>query len=195
MKVTVDARGLECPKPVIKTKQTMDQMETGVAEIIVDNNVAKENVVKYAKSNQFSYDVKESDANYIITIEKSASVIVAEQKQQESGDLVILVGKNTFGDGSEELGQVLIKGYFYTLTEVEPLPKAVLFVNSGAQLTCEGSPALEHIKTLESKGVEISTCGTCLDYYNLKDKMAVGTISNMYAIVEKTNRASNTVRI
>ena len=93
------------------------------------------------------------------------------------------------GEGSEELGRILIKGFLFALTQQEHLPSTVLFYNGGAKLTTEGSASLEDLKTLEANGVEILTCGTCLDYYGLKDKLAVGGVTNMYVIVEKQMQA------
>lgn len=200
MNTTVNACGLECPKPVIQTKQALERMEDGILEVMVDNKVAMENVSKFAKSQQLEYTVGESEGVYRITITKGVSTGIGSDSEEVvaekgSSGLVIMVGKDAMGEGSEELGQVLIKGYFYTLTETTPLPESIVFLNSGAKLTCEGSVAVENIRILEEKGVEILTCGTCLDYYQLKDKLVVGGISNMYTIVETTNRAKNTIRI
>lgn len=197
-KTEVDARGLTCPKPVIQTKKAMDQLQEGVVTTIVDNDTARENVIKYAKSQNYRYEVKQVDGFYYIDIYKTEvmfdSEIMAQPKPKLS-EIVILAGKNTFGEGDETLGEVLIKGYFYTLTELEPYPKSILFVNSGVRLTVEGSPVLEHLRLLESAGVEILSCGTCLDFYNIKEKLAVGGVGNMYAIVETMHKAKNTIRI
>lgn len=197
-KTEVDARGLTCPKPVIQTKKAMDQLSSGIVTTIVDNDTARENVIKYAKSQNFRYEVKQADGFYYIDIYKTEVMFDAEimpQPKPKLSEIVILVGKNTFGEGDETLGEVLIKGYFYTLTELEPYPKSILFVNSGVQLTVEGSPVLEHLRLLESTGVEILSCGTCLDYYKVKEKLAVGGVGNMYAIVETMHKAKNTIRI
>jgi selenium metabolism protein YedF len=205
MEVRVDARGLECPKPVVQTKKAFDGIGDGTVVAVVDNEIAKENVIKFAKSVNCLYDVKEIGSDFQITIFKAdgggadMSALVMDDYMCEPKlpiqDIAILVGKDKFGEGSDELGEVLIKGYFYTLTETTPLPKAIMFVNSGVYLTTEGSSVLEHIKMLESNGVEIISCGTCLDYYNVKDKLAVGGVGNMYSIVEKMNGAKNTIRI
>ena len=98
------------------------------------------------------------------------------------------------GEGNEELGKVLIKGFIFALTQLEELPKTILFYNGGAKITAEGSESLEDLKTLEAQGVEIMTCGTCLDYYGLKEKLQVGTVTNMYSIVETMNHADKIIR-
>lgn len=197
-KTEVDARGLLCPKPVIQTKKAMEQLDTSMVTTIVDNETARENVIKYAKSQNYRYEVKQLDGFYYIDIYKTDVIFDAEvlpQAKPKLSEIVILVGKNTLGEGDETLGEVLIKGYFYTLTELEPYPKSILFVNSGVRLTVDGSPVLEHLRALESNGVEILSCGTCLDFFSVKDKLAVGGIGNMYSIVETMHKAKNTIRI
>ena len=94
----------------------------------------------------------------------------------------------------DELGKVLIKGFIFAVTQLDTLPKKMLFYNGGATLTAEGSDSLEDLKSLEAQGVEILTCGTCLDYYHLKEKLAVGSVTNMYAIVEAMAEAGRIIR-
>ncbi len=198
MKKEVDARGLECPKPVIQTKKALENLKEGSVVTIVDNEIAKENVSKLAKGMNLHYNVRAEGEFFYIDIFKGEESlgpdILAEQKPALN-DLVILVGTDTLGEGSEELGQVLMNGYMYTLTEVEPFPKAVIFLNAGVKLTSEGSAVIDHLRILEAGGVEILSCGTCLDYYNVKDKLQVGGVSNMYTIVETMNKAKNTVKL
>lgn len=198
MRKEVDARGEACPKPVIMTKKELDNIAKGIVTTIVDNEVAKDNVSKLANSLGYVYDVdKVSDKEYHIHITKG------EVKDEEANvcipdtfkDLTIAFASNTMGSGSEELGKILMKSFVYTLTEATPFPSTLVFYNSGVYLTCEGSEVLEDLKTLEGEGVEIISCGTCLDYYNIKDKLQVGEISNMYTIYEKLKNPMNTVTI
>lgn len=107
---------------------------------------------------------------------------------------VVVVSSDRMGSGNDELGKVLIKGFIFAVTQLDTLPKTMLFYNGGATLTTEGSDSLEDLKSLEAQGVEIMTCGTCLDYYGLKDKLAVGTVTNMYSIVETMAKAGRIVR-
>ena len=99
------------------------------------------------------------------------------------------------GEGNDELGKVLIKGFIYTLTECKPYPKYIIFVNSGVKLTTENEATVENLKILEESGVEILSCGTCLDYYGLKENVQVGSITNMYTIVETMNKSLQTISI
>ena len=111
-----------------------------------------------------------------------------------SGDTVVVISSDKMGSGNDELGKVLIKGCIFAITQLDELPKKMIFYNGGAKITCEGSDSLEDLKNLESQGVEIVTCGTCLDYYGMKDKLAVGTVTNMYDIVESMNNAGKIVK-
>lgn len=200
MKIEIDARGQACPKPVIMTKKELDNMDKGIVVTIVDNEVAVGNVSKLANSLGYEFEVdKKKENEYYITIMKGEGEMqleeVKESKKADSDNLVIVFSSDTMGKGSEELGKILIKSFMYTLTESKPYPKTMLFYNSGVYLTCEGSEVIEDIKKLESEGVEIISCGTCLDYYKLKEKLQVGEISNMYTIYEKMRNAVNYVNI
>jgi len=200
MKKEIDARNQACPKPVIMTKKALDEISEGVVTTIVDNEVAKENVSKLAKSLNLNYEVEKGQSNeYYIHITKGEvkedSNVANTCTPNTFKDVVILFSKDRLGEGSEELGKILIKGFIYTLTESIPYPSTLLFLNSGVNLTVEGSPVLDDLKKLHSEGVEILSCGTCLDFYKLKEKLAVGEVTNMYTILEKMKNATNTITI
>jgi selenium metabolism protein YedF len=189
----IDCTGLKCPQPVINTKKYFDSLENGAAEVIVDNEVAKNNVSKFAESCGFKYEVKEEQGIYYITVNKDATNCEIVQLAEEN--LVILVTTDKLGEGNDDLGALLMKSYLYALSEADKIPKDLIFLNAGVKLTTEGSESLDSIKKLSEKGVNVFSCGTCLDFYNLKEKLQVGEISNMYTIVEKTNGASNTIKL
>ena len=200
METQVDARGLSCPMPVIETRKALESMEEGSVRTIADNATAKENISKFAKSMAYRFTVSENSGNFYIDIFKELKyremkIMDLEQDPVPKKDMVILVAGETMGEGAEELGRILMKGYLYTLTEAAPLPRSLLFINSGVKLTCAGSESLENLRKLEAKGVEILSCGTYLDYYKLKSMLMVGGVSNMYTIVEHLNQAKNTLRI
>ncbi len=197
-KIEVDASGQACPKPVIMTKRELDNIEEGIVVTIVDNEVAKNNVSKLAKSLGYEYTVEDKSENeYVITIVKGEGEVKVEENapKMQTGDRVVVFSSKTMGKGSEELGEILVKSFIYTLTESTPYPSTLIFYNGGVYLTCEGSPVLEDLKKLEKEGVEIISCGTCLDYYNLKDKLQVGEVSNMYTIYDKMRNAANIINI
>ena len=109
-------------------------------------------------------------------------------------DTVVAISSDKMGIGADDLGKSLLKAFVFALTQQDQLPKTVLFYNGGASLTCEGSPMLDDLKALEAQGVEIMTCGTCLNFYGLTEKLAVGSVTNMYTIVEKLTQAGNVVK-
>lgn len=196
MRIELDARGLACPKPVINTKKELDSIDQGVVVVTVDNEMAKENVLKLAKSMNHEANILKSEKGLIcIEIIKGENVIIEEKSQESLSDTCIFINSDKIGNGNDELGHVLMKGYIYTLTESKPYPKSILFVNSAIKLTTENEATVENLKLLQDAGVEILSCGTCLDYYGLKDSLKVGTVTNMYTIVETMNNSSKTISI
>ena len=141
---------------------------------------------------------KLGDAEFKVTIEMEGAPAADEAEAvcvpDARDNTVVVVSSDRMGSGNDELGKVLIKGFIFAVTQLDTLPKTMLFYNGGATLTTEDSDSLEDLKSLEAQGVEIMTCGTCLDYYGLKDKLAVGTVTNMYSIVETMAKAGRIVR-
>ena len=195
MKKEIDARGETCPKPVIMTKKELDKLDKGTIVTIVDNEVAKENVSKLAQSLGLEFSVDQPKENeYYIQINKGEGAVAVVKELELSTQSTIAIGSDKMGSGEDELGSILMKSFIYTVKETTPYPANILFFNSGVYLTCEDSPVLDDLKALAENGVEIVSCGTCLDYYNIKEKLKVGTISNMYTIYEKMKNA-NTINI
>ena len=197
--ITVNAMGDNCPIPVIKTKKAMQALvgpET--IEVLVDNEVAVQNVTKMAESSGGQvHSEKLGDAEYKVTISMQGAPQVQEDTAcipDAKGDLDVGVSSDRVGTGNEERGKVLIKGFIFAVTQLDTLPKAMLFYNGGGTVTTEGSAALEDLKSLEAQGVEIMSCGTCVDYYGLKDKLAVGSVTNMYNIVETQAKATKVIK-
>ncbi|NLN15265.1 MAG: sulfurtransferase-like selenium metabolism protein YedF [Tissierellia bacterium] len=185
MRKEIDARGLQCPQPVILTKKELDTITEGVLTTLVDNEVAKENVSKLVQGLGFEYKVDEREGYYQITIFKGDGQLEVKEEEDNFEDLTIAFTSNTMGKGNDELGKILMKSFIYTVSETEPLPKTMVFYNGGVRLTCQGSEVLDDLKKLEAAGVEIISCGTCLDFLKLKEDLRVGSISNMYTIYEK----------
>lgn len=196
MYIEVDARGLACPKPVINTKKELDNIEQGIVIVTVDNDVAKQNILKLSNSlNCESRVIKEEKDLISIEIKKGENVIIEEKKQEELEDKCIFISSNKMGNGNDELGEILMKGFIYTLTESKPYPKSILLVNAGVKLSTENHDTTQNFKILEEAGVEILSCGTCLDYYGLKESLKVGSVTNMYTIVDIMKNSSQTISI
>ena len=197
-----NAKGMACPLPVVQTKKLLAEYD--VVETTVDNFIATENLTKLAEQLNYDIDVKKiSDEEYIVTIsnpvtDKGNSVKeVTEEKTQvikaQDDSYIVVVNKQIMGHGSEELGKKLMKAFLYTLTEQEVLPKKIIFYNGGVLLADKNqSHVLEELKVLQENGVEIMSCGACIDYY--KVDLAIGSTSNMYFIVEEMRAAGRVVR-
>ena len=186
MKQTIDARGLNCPEPVILTKKALDSQDVSEVLAIVDNRTALENISRLIKTMNLGSMVEEQDGLYYINITKEEAI---PQKQSIKAGATVVVKSNVMGQGDDVLGSVLMKSFMYTLTQMEGELETMIFLNGGVLLTTAGSEVLEHIKNLAKNGVEVLSCGTCLDFYGLADKLEVGSIGNMYTIAEEMFRA------
>lgn len=198
--IKVNAIGDNCPIPVIKTKKAMQEI-TGAEtiEVLVDNEIAVQNVTKMATSVGGTVTSEQTaEKEYKITILMNGAIAGEAEEVCCSAtteeNTVVVIASDKMGSGNDELGKVLIKGFIFAVTQLDKLPKTMLFYNGGATLTAEGSDSLEDLKHLEEQGVEILTCGTCLNYYGLTDKLQVGSVTNMYSIVEKMAGASKILR-
>ena len=198
--VEINCRGLACPSPVINTKKALDKIDSGTVTTIVDNVISRDNVTMFAKNSGYTVAVEQQGTEYHITITKgepsqvapaTAPVILSSEQNKQ----VYFISSDNMGRGSDELGKILMRGFIFTLTETKPIPYALIFVNAGVKLTTDESTVLEHLHTLQNNGSVIISCGTCLDYFGLKDKLVVGRISNMYDIVEYLSSASKVITI
>ncbi len=203
--VKVNAMGDACPIPVVKTKNAAKELGEagGVVETLVDNEIAVQNLTKMA--NQKGWGVKSEklgENEFKVTMTVGAGAHQAEQEEPAAclvqpgrrKNVVVAVSAGVMGTGDDTLGKTLLKGFLYAVGQLDELPSTILFYNGGAAMTCEDSPSLEDLKSLEAQGVEIMTCGTCLDFYGLKDKLAVGGVTNMHSIVEKLAGADLVVK-
>ena len=190
----IDCKGLACPLPVVKAKKYFDSIESGEATIIVDNLVAKDNIVKLAKGSGNESIVEEKEGLYFIKITKEKCEAVNEETK-ESKKFTLLVSTDKLGMGDDKLGDMLMKSYIFALSEADTVPTDLLFINGGVNLTIDTSPVLESLKKLIERGANILVCGACLDFYNVKDKLSLGEITNMYTIVELMNSADKTIKL
>ena len=203
--IKVNAIGDTCPIPVVKAKNAIKELGgAGDVEVLVDNEIAVQNLGKMAKQKGYGFKSEKlgpaefkvtmtvgdsAEAQNVDDVEEVCAVVPDKKK-----NVVVAINSAKMGVGHDELGGVLIKGFIFALTQMDELPSAILFYNGGATLTTEGSASLEDLKNLEAQGVEILTCGTCLNYYGLGDKLRVGEVTNMYSIVEKLTGADLVVK-
>ena len=182
MNKKLNCMGMACPLPVVEAKKAIDEMEDGLLEIEVDNETCVQNLRRLAAKYDFTV-VSESisDKEFLVKMEVKKDHAL-KGKQEDS--CTVVFSSDKMGEGDEELGKNLMKSFVFALSNVDPLPTAMVFYNRGAFLTSEDSPVLADLKNLEKAGVKIMTCGLCADYYKIKEKLGVGVISNMYEIVE-----------
>ncbi len=185
---TIDNRGLNCPEPLVRTKKAMEKYREIIS--IVDNKIALENILKFAGSSGLQARWEEKGGDYYITVSgEPASSQNADSKdipacRAASTKKTYLITSDEFGRGSTELGQLLMKNLIYTLTQTEEKPDYLIFVNSGVNLCTKDSPVLDDLAVLKDCGTSILACGTCLDYYRLKESFSEGQITNMYDIAD-----------
>lgn len=202
MEKRIDCKGMACPLPVVNAKKAAETLGAGdELTILVDNEIAVQNLTRFAEHKGFDVSAKKkSDKEYAVVMqilgeakELAQEEIVCAVDSRRKGMLVVL-SANEMGSGDAKLGTALMKAFVFALTKQDQLPDTILCYNTGAYLTCEGADTLEDLKLLESEGVTILTCGTCLDFYGLKEKLAVGGVTNMYDIVERMEQAAQIIK-
>lgn len=203
--IKVDARGEQCPIPVIKAKKALESAKKGDLVIVfVDNEIAVQNLQKLATQKNAGFQWKKNgDSEYEAVFTVGNSDSAQEEELEISCEMptlnrkkktVVAIASNQMGVGEEALGKTLLKGFLYALTQQDVLPDTILFYNGGASISCEGSDSLEDLKWLEQQGVEIITCGTCLNFYGIAEKLAVGKVTNMYEIVQTMMSADSLIK-
>lgn len=195
--MNIDARGLACPKPVIETKKAIESINSGKVKVIVDNYIAKENIIKLSRSMNLEFNILNEEDSFIeIEIIKGEFLEnIIEEKSNDIDNSCVFISSDKIGEGDIELGKILMKGFVYTLTETKPYSRYIILVNSGVNLSTSNEDTIENLKKLENFGVEIVSCGTCLDFYNLKESLKVGRVSNMYDILEIMKNTDKTISL
>ena len=201
MKKTIDCMGMACPLPVINAKKAIETFaEDGTLHIKVDNDTAVQNLTRLGEHNGFAVtSSKDGEKAFTVTMQVKAG---AAQVPAEAvscavpavGGKVVVLSADTMGTGDEKLGKKLMKAFIFALTSQDEVPDKVICYNTGAYLTTKDPDTVKDLKSLEEAGATIMTCGTCLDFYGLKEELKVGIVSNMYDIVEAQMKASSVIR-
>lgn len=200
----IDARGQACPLPVVRAKKALAAMGQGALEVLVDNKTAMHNLEALARTLKVQAVSEElGEAEFSVTFAKDGAAFSNGETAVDAcpaveaaptGGVVAVIPSEFMGSGDDELGAVLMKGFVFALTQLDELPATVLMYNGGVKLACEGSASLNDLRTLAEAGVEVMSCGTCLNHYGLAEKLAVGEATNMYVIVDKQANARGIVR-
>lgn len=191
-KKIVDALGQKCPIPVIMTKNAIKEIGEGNIEVLVDNEISLKNIEKFCEEKGFSYSNIKEDKIFKVNI--LVKNIEKESKKTDDGESVIVIDSLEMGKGDEKLGKTLLKGFIYTLTELETLPETLIFYNKGVLLTTEDSESLEDLQKLQDLGVKIEICGACVNFYGVTEKVKVGNITNMYNIINIQMKSKRVIK-
>lgn len=198
MSPIIDAKGKACPTPVIMAKKAISAGESSFT-VLVDNTTAVENLKRLAANQGFDAAVTEQGGAFHLAFVRTGCAACEEAVNSPlpapGGDWAVFVGRDIIGDGDRELGTNLMRMFFYTLSQGEDKPGAVLFMNAGVKLPTLDEQVAEHLKALSAVGVEILVCGTCLNFYGLTDQLQVGTVSNMYDIVTRMQKAGKVISL
>ena len=192
----INCRGMACPQPVVTTKQALEQLKDRDLIVIVDNPSSSENVKRFAQSQGCDVKMERKGEDFYVHIQKGESKDGNKVAGKEGKDrkIVVYINSDLLGGGDEALGSFLIKAFLRTLLDLEKIPDRLILINSGVRLASEDSQALDTLRTCAEKGVEIVSCGTCLDFYKLRDKLGVGRVSNMFDILQSMVEADCVIR-
>lgn len=199
---TIDARGMPCPQPLMLTKKALDELNSGERiRVLIDNDVARENLMQFLRDHDSNPQFTDEKLFYSIAATKSGEgsatgevAAYCAAPVEFAGPVLVLNGQG-MGSGSEELGKILLQACVNTLKDVTPLPRAILCYNAGVFVVAEGAPTVAGLKQLVAQGVTLLVCGTCVDYFGIKDRIAVGTISNMYDILQQLSNAARVMTL
>lgn len=192
---TIDCRGLQCPQPVIQTRKAMLAEPGNGLQVLVDDQVCETNVSRLAKTMGYSIKVHNLGDATQLELTPGDKQENALEKVQTAGPTIIFIGSDQMGHGDPKLGQILMKNFIFTLIESDTTPDAIYCVNSGIKLTIGGSDVIEPLEVLANRGVDIASCGLCLEFFDAKDSLAVGRISNMLELVNALEGAGNIIRL
>lgn len=191
MTKTIDARGLACPQPVMLTMEALKTENEVIT--IVDNEAARDNVSRYAKSEGCEVTIEVRKDGIYLTMSKAS---VKPDRGECGSNAVVFIGSDILGRGDNQaLGNLLMQSFLHTVSGLKSKPQTVILMNNGVKLVTSDSPVLGELRQLESQGVDIIACGTCLSRLQLTDKVAVGQVSNMYTITETLLAAEKVISL
>lgn len=191
---TLDCRGKKCPQPVIETRKVLLANPAASQRVLVSDETARQNVSRLAESLGRSVIATATEGGFALEIAAGAIQEAATSEPAVHGKTVVFVSSDKMGSGDDELGHILMKNFIFTLLEINPVPDALYFVNAGVKLTTKGSDVLEALGRLADQGADIASCGLCLEFFDLKESLAVGRATNMLDTVETLSTAGRIIR-
>jgi len=203
---TVDTRGLTCPAPLIKTRQALKEAASDEdVQVLIDNPTSLSNVKRYLADNRLEFTVTGEGSLSVVTVRRGEKGELSSDETEycttgkepapnRKRTTVVAVTSDKMGNGDDELGTKLMISFFRTLVMLEPAPSAVVFYNAGVKLATDDSPVLEHIRELLEKGVSVYLCTTCINHFGIRDRLPVGSFSDMYQILNVLKDADHIIR-
>jgi selenium metabolism protein YedF len=189
----LDVRGMACPMPVVSVKRALEGEQDSL-KVLLDDGAPRENVKRFAEGRGYQVQEASVEGGFSLTI-SGAEKRETKAAAVKGGATVMLIGSDRLGDGPEELGRLLMKNFIITLLDLPEPPDRMLFLNTGVLLTAEGSEVIEALEALGNRGVEVLSCGVCLDYFKKKESLAAGAVTNMFTIAESLLTARSVVRL
>jgi len=190
---TIDCRNMACPAPVISVKKALEGRTE--LRVLLDDGAPRENVSRYVRNHGFKVKEERNADAWLITITGGSAATAAPPQAFTQDERILLITSNLLGEGPEELGSLLMKNFLHTLLETAEIPARIFFMNRGVLLTTEGSDVLEALEKLGGMGVEILSCGLCLDFFGLKDKLRAGSTTNMLTTADSLLAAKQVIKL
>ena len=192
--INIDCRGQQCPQPVIKTRKALMAEPGQAIELLIDYATVHENNARLAATLGYDISSSEADGAIKLALTPNGQQDGHSQADHAKGSTVVYINSDQMGSGDPELGQLLLKNFIFTLLDGNNLPDAIYLVNNGVKLSVAGSDVLEPFQELANQGVDIASCGLCLEFFGLKNSLAIGRISNMLELVNAMAEADLIVR-
>jgi selenium metabolism protein YedF len=191
---TLDCRAQKCPQPVVETRKFL-LAEPGIPlTVLVGDEISRDNISRLAASQGYATAIDLATGGFALLLTPGTAPLERAPAGAGTGPTVVFIGGETMGQGNDDLGRVLLRNYLMTLPDLDPVPDQIFFVNSGVRLTCLGSELLEVLNRLACAGSDLASCGLCLEFFGLKDRLAVGRTTNMLEIAGGLSRAGRVIR-
>jgi selenium metabolism protein YedF len=201
---TVDTKGQACPAPIIATRKALREAHDGETIVVLtDNQTSLTNLTRFLKDNKVRFLVDGANGDWTITITgKDNDVEMTDAEAYcavdiphfSMGDFVIAFTSDKMGEGSEELGHLLLTNFIKAVKDLDELPSKMVFYNKGVELGKDDSPVIDLLRELEKMGVKLYLCATCAKYYSIEEKISIGSLSNMFEIVQIMASAGNVIK-
>lgn len=192
---SLDLRSHQCPYPVVQTRKELLEHPDTPLNVLVGDEIARDNIARLAESMGFAIKISDIEGGFSLDLNQGTKQGEPSGQHPVSGKTIAFITADSMGQGDDELGRLLLKNYLFTLTELEMVPDKILLVNAGVKLACEGSDALEALEKIACMGVDIASCGLCLEFFELKETLKVGRTTNMLEVADSLQTAGRIIRM